>query len=178
MADTATDSSASFETKLWAQDRDPGALIPLLQSAQDSYGYISEKTIDYISHVTGIPAADIYGVVTFYAQFRTRPLGKHVIRVCNGTACHVNGAKGVFDVINDELNIGYDETTEDGNFSLLSVACIGCCSLAPVIVIGEETYGRLTSQKLRKIIRKYKRLAKQGDAPPPRSSESTPESKE
>ncbi|MBD3256860.1 NADH-quinone oxidoreductase subunit NuoE [candidate division GN15 bacterium] len=159
-----TTGNETFESHLWQQDNDPGALIPLLQSAQDAYGYISEKTIDYISHVTGIPAADIYGVVTFYAQFRTRPLGKNVIRVCNGTACHVNGAKMVYDVINDELNIGYDETTDDGNFSLLSVACIGCCSLAPVIILGEETYGRLTAAKLRKIIRKYKRRAKETDA--------------
>lgn len=163
MADATNDTKTTFESQLWEQDRDPGALIPLLQSAQNTYGYISEKTIDYISHVTGIPQADIYGVVTFYAQFRTRPLGRNVIRVCNGTACHVNGAKGVYDVINDELNIGYDETTEDGNFSLLSVACIGCCSLAPVIVIGEETYGRLTAQKLRKIIRQHKRRAKQAE---------------
>lgn len=164
MADATKDSNSTFESQLWQHDRDPGALIPLLQSAQDTYGYISEKTIDYISHVTGIPAAEIYGVVTFYAQFRTRPLGRNVIRVCNGTACHVNGAKMVYDVINDELNIGYDETTEDGSFSLLSVACIGCCSLAPVIIIGEETFGRLTAQKLRKVIRNHKRLAKQADS--------------
>ena len=113
--------------------------------------------------MTGIPAADIYGVVTFYAQFRTRPLGKNIIKVCNGTACHVNGAKMVYDTIQDELNITYDETTEDGNFSLLSVACIGCCSLAPVITVNGETFGRLESNKLRKIIRDYKRRARQAD---------------
>jgi len=145
-----------FTDGLWRHDGDPGALIPLLQAAQETYGYVSEKTIDYISHVTGIPAADIYGVVTFYAQFRTRPLGKNVIRVCNGTACHVNGAKGVYDALNDELGITYEETTEDGQFSLISVACIGCCSLAPVIVINDETFGRLDSAKLRKIIKRYK----------------------
>ena len=104
--------------------------------------------------------ADIYGVVTFYAQFRTKPLGKYVVKICNGTACHVNGAKTISDTINDELNIDYDETSDDGAFSLLSVACIGCCSLAPVILINDETYGRLTPTKLRKILRSYKQKAK------------------
>lgn len=149
-----------FESDLWKHEGDKGALIPLLQSAQETYGFISEKSIDYISHVTGIPAAEIYGVVTFYAQFRTRPLGKYVVRICNGTACHVNGAKMVYDTLNDELDITYDETTEDGKFSLLSVACIGCCSLAPVMTINDETFGRLDATKLRKVIRQFKQRAK------------------
>ena len=163
MSNQTTQEFKPFNIELWKYDGHAGALIPLLQSAQDTYGYVSEKAIDYISHVTGIPAADIYGVVTFYAQFRTRPLGKNIIKVCNGTACHVNGAKMVYDTIQDELNITYDETTEDGNFSLLSVACIGCCSLAPVITVNGETFGRLESNKLRKIIRDFKRRAKQAD---------------
>jgi len=160
MAEQTTDNFKPFNVDLWKYDGQAGALIPLLQSAQDTYGYVSEKAIDYISHVTGIPAADIYGVVTFYAQFRTAPLGKYVIKVCNGTACHVNGAKTITDTINDELAIDYDETSDDRAFSLLSVACIGCCSLAPVIVINEETYGRLTPAKLRKILRSYKQRVK------------------
>jgi NADH-quinone oxidoreductase subunit E len=150
----------SFNVDLWTFDGHAGALIPLLQSAQNTYGYVSEKAIDYISHITGIPAADIYGVVTFYAQFRTKPLGKNILKVCNGTACHVNGAKEVYNTIQDELNINYEETTDDGNFSLLSVACLGCCSLAPVITINRETYGRLNSQKLRKILRESKKNAR------------------
>ncbi len=160
MSDQQTNEFKPFNVDVWKFDGHAGALIPLLQSAQDTYGYVSEKAIDYISHVTGIPSADIYGVVTFYAQFRTKPLGKHIIKVCNGTACHVNGAKGVYEVIQDELTITYDETTDDGEFSLLSVACIGCCSLAPVITIDGETYGRLNAQKLRKIIRDAKRQAR------------------
>lgn len=150
-----------FNIDLWTFDGHKGALIPLLQSAQNTYGYVSEKAIDYISHITGIPAADIYGVVTFYAQFRTKPLGKNIIKICNGTACHVNGAKEVYNTVQDELNINYDETTDDGNFSLLSVACLGCCSLAPVMTINGETFGRLNSQKLRKILREYKKLARE-----------------
>ena len=149
-----------FNVDLWKYDGHAGALIPLLQSAQDSYGYVSEKAIDYISHVTGIPSAEIYGVVTFYAQFRTRPLGRNVIKVCNGTACHVNGAKGVYAEISDELAITYDETSDDGQFSLLSVACIGCCSLAPVITINGETFGRLSAQKTRKVLKEAKRQAR------------------
>ena len=160
MSDQQTKEFKPFNVDVWKFDGHAGALIPLLQSAQDTYGYVSERAIDYISHVTGIPSADIYGVVTFYAQFRTKPLGKHILKVCNGTACHVNGAKGVYEVIQDELSINYEETSDDGEFSLLSVACIGCCSLAPVITIDGETYGRLNSQKLRKILRDFKRQMK------------------
>jgi NADH-quinone oxidoreductase subunit E len=161
MPEITTSEFKPFNVELWKFDGHAGALIPLLQSAQDTYGYVSEKAIDYISHVTGIPAADIYGVVTFYAQFRTKPLGKNVIRVCNGTACHVNGAKEVYATIQDELGLSYDETSDDGAFSLLSVACIGCCSLAPVITINEETFGRLNSAKLRKVLRDFKHKMKQ-----------------
>jgi NADH-quinone oxidoreductase E subunit len=161
MNDTTVEEFKPFNVDLWKYDGHAGALIPLLQSAQNTYGYVSEKAIDYISHVTGIPAAEIYGVVTFYAQFRTRPLGRHIVKVCNGTACHVNGAKLVYDTIQDELNITYDETTEDGNFSLLSVACLGCCSLAPVMTIDGETFGRLDQSKIRKILRDYKKRARE-----------------
>ena len=161
MARQTTDDFKSFNVDLWKYDGQQGALIPLLQSAQDTYGYVSEKAIDYISHITDIPSAEIYGVVTFYAQFRTKPLGKYVVKVCNGTACHVNGAKPIGDTITDELGINYEETSDDASFSLLSVACIGCCSLAPVILINDETYGRLTPAKLRKILRQYKQKAKQ-----------------
>ena len=105
-----------FNIDIWKHDGHAGALIPLLQSAQDTYGYVSERAIDYISHVTGIPPAEIYGVVTFYAQFRTKPLGEKVIKVCNGTACHVNGVKEIANTLSDELGINYEETTEDGKF--------------------------------------------------------------
>ncbi len=161
MADNNTQEFKPFNVDLWKYDGKKGALIPLLQSAQDTYGYVSEKAIDYISHVTGIASADIYGVVTFYAQFRTKPLGKNVIKICNGTACHVNGARPIYETIQDELDLTYEETSDDGLFSLLSVACIGCCSLAPVITINDETFGRLTPPKLRKVIRSFKRKAKE-----------------
>ncbi|MBK7092961.1 MAG: NADH-quinone oxidoreductase subunit NuoE [bacterium] len=146
-----------FNIDIWKHDGHAGALIPLLQSAQDTYGYVSERAIDYISHVTGIPPAEIYGVVTFYAQFRTKPLGEKVIKVCNGTACHVNGVKEIANTLSDELGINYEETTEDGKFSMVSVACLGCCSLAPVVMVSNETFGRLTPQKTRKLVRDLKR---------------------
>lgn len=135
-------------------------MIPLLQSAQDSYGYIPEKVIHYVSEVVGIPAAEIYGVITFYAQFRLKPLGKNVIKICEGTACHVNGAKSILNTLQNELGVSVDETTDDGLFSLQSVACIGCCALAPVIMINEETFGNLTPDMTKKVLRKHKNQSK------------------
>ncbi len=146
----------NFKIELVSRQHQNDSLIPLLQSAQDSYGYIPEKAIYYISELVGIPAADIYGVITFYTQFRLKPLGNNLIRICEGTACHVNGAKTVLSVIQDELDITIDETTEDGNFSLLTVACLGCCSLAPVMMINNETFGNLTSDKIKNALRKFR----------------------
>ena len=145
-----------FNVALWKYKGEKGALIPLLQSAQDTYGYIPESAINYISEIVGIPAAEIYGVITFYAQFRLKPMGKYVIKICDGTACHVNGSKSIGAAIRDELGIGVDETTEDGLFTFQSVACLGCCSLAPVIMVNNETFGRLTPKKVQKIIKEFK----------------------
>jgi NADH-quinone oxidoreductase subunit E len=146
----------NFKVDLVHKRRQNGSLISLLQSAQDSYGYIPEKVIYYISELAGIPAAEIYGVITFYSQFRLKPMGKNIIRICEGTACHVNGAKTVRSVLQDELGISVDETTDDGLFSLQSVACLGCCSLAPVMMINDETHGNLVTEKIKRIIRDYK----------------------
>ncbi len=132
-------------------------LIPLLQAAQDGYGYVPQLAIEQISDVTGIPTAEIYGVITFYRQFRLKPLGRHIIRLCKGTACHVVGAETIGQVLADELRIAPDETTDDGLFTCLVVACLGCCSLAPAMMIDDQTFGRLTPQKLRKLIRQYRR---------------------
>ena len=146
----------NFKIDLLTKKDQKGSLIPLLQSAQESYGYIPENAIHYISELVGISAADIYGVITFYAQFRLKPLGKSLIRICEGTACHVNGAKKILSTLEDELGIGVGETSEDGMFTLLSVACLGCCSLSPVIMINDETHGGLTPDKLKKILKKYR----------------------
>jgi len=148
-----TENIAGFKYDLINKRRQSGPLIVLLQSAQESYGYIPEKAIYYISELLNIPASDIYGVITFYSQFRLKPMGKNLIRICEGTACHVNNAKALLACFRDELGIGVGETSEDGLFSLQSVACIGCCSLAPVIMINDRTYGNLDKPKLKKILK-------------------------
>ncbi len=152
---------AGFKVDLWQHEGESGALIPLLQSAQDTYGYIPEHAIDHISEIVRIPAADIYGVITFYSQFRLKPLGRYVIKVCDGTACHVNNSKSLVTAIQDNLNITENETTDDGLFTLQKVACLGCCSLAPAVMINEETYGRLTGKKVQQILKDYYRKAKE-----------------
>lgn len=150
---------AAFERMLWRHRGEPGMLIPLLQAAQDSYGFVPAAAIEQIADVTGIPSAEIYGVITFYKQFRLKPLGRHIIRLCKGTACHVVGAEMIGNVLADELGVPADETTEDGLFTFMVVACLGCCSLAPAMMIDDQTYGRLTPQKIRRLIRQYRRDA-------------------
>jgi len=147
----------AFGRMLWRHGGEPGMLIPLLQAAQDSYGYIPPLAIEQIAMATGIPASEVYGVITFYRQFRLRPLGKYVIRVCKGTACHVQGAEMIGRTLEEELGIRQGETSEDGLFTYLEVACLGCCSLAPVVMIGEQAYGRLTAQGLRSVLRRFRR---------------------
>lgn len=148
--------SDCFQAKLTAQVGEKGALIPLLQAAQEAYGYITEKIIGQIGDKLRIPTAEIYGVVTFYSQFRLKPLGKYLIKICDGTACHVNGSERIASAIEDELHLGGGDTTEDGLFTLQKVACLGCCSLSPVIMINGETYGRLTPKKVQQLLKEYR----------------------
>ncbi|MFA6691632.1 MAG: NADH-quinone oxidoreductase subunit NuoE [Saccharofermentanales bacterium] len=138
-----------------------GSAIAILQEAQEIYGYLPLEVLEKISEVSNEPLAKLYGVATFYTQFRMNPVGKHLIMLCQGTACHVMGADRVQQAIEDELQIENGETTEDGVFTLLTVACLGCCSLAPVMMIDGETYASLTSDSVRKILRK---LRKEADA--------------
>ncbi len=130
-----------------------GNLIPLLQGTQDLYGYIPRQAFEKISGATGIELSEMYGVATFYAQFRLHPAGKHIIKVCHGTACHVQNAKSITESLKEALKIADGETTPDGLFTLESVACLGCCSLAPVMMIGDETYGKLTGNEAVKIVK-------------------------
>ena len=131
-------------------------LIPVLQKLQDAYGYLPQDVIARLSERTGIFVSQIMGVVTFYSQFRLEPVGKNIVKICFGTACHVIGAENIADAICHELGIDLGGTTEDQLFTVESVACIGCCSLAPVITINEETHGRLTPETARKAIRDFK----------------------
>ncbi|MCK4663346.1 MAG: NADH-quinone oxidoreductase subunit NuoE [Bacteroidales bacterium] len=133
-----------------------GNLIPLLQGAQSLYGYIPKEAFIKLSEETGLKLNDMYGVATFYAQFRLNPVGKNIIKVCHGTACHVQNANTITEALAESLKIKDGETTEDGLFTLESVACLGCCSLAPVMMIGEETYGKLTGKQAIKIIKEIK----------------------
>lgn len=137
----------------------PGSLITILQKAQDIYGYLSKEVINHISTETGIKPAKIYGVATFYTQFRMKPVGKYLIMLCQGTACHVNGSKMIEEAICDELSIKEGETTEDGLFTLNNVACLGCCSLSPVMMINGETYGKLTKDSVRQILQDLRNQA-------------------
>jgi NADH-quinone oxidoreductase subunit E len=130
-----------------------GNLIPLLQGAQHLYGFIPREAFKKIADETGLELSDMYGVATFYSQFRLKPVGKNIIKVCHGTACHVQNANAITDAIQDALKVKDTETTEDGLFTLESVACLGCCSLAPVMMIGDDTYGKLTGKEAVKIIK-------------------------
>ena len=136
-----------------------GSLITILQHTQEIYGYLPKEAIELISDKTGIASSEILGVATFYTQFRFEPVGKYLIMLCQGTACHVNGAELISAAITDELGIDDGETTEDGLFSLKCVACLGCCSLSPVMMINDSTYGSLTPEKTKKILKELREAA-------------------
>ena len=129
-----------------------GSLITILQKAQEIYGFLPREVIEYISRALKLKPAKVYGVATFYTQFRFQPVGKYLIMLCKGTACHVNGAKTIEDAVCDELGINDGETTPDELFTLNCVACLGCCSLSPVMMINGETYGLLTGDKVRGVL--------------------------
>lgn len=133
-----------------------GNLIPILQGAQHTYGYIPKQVFVKISDETGLKLNDMYGVATFYAQFRLKPVGKNVIKVCHGTACHVQNANLITEAIQESLGILDGETTEDRLFTLESVACLGCCSLSPAMMIGDITYAKLTGKEAVNIIKNIK----------------------
>ena len=136
-----------------------GSLITILQHTQDIYGYLPKEAIEKISEATGIATSEIMGVGTFYTQFRFQPVGKYLIMLCQGTACHVNSSELILQTIKDELGIDDGETTDDGLFSLKCVACLGCCSLSPVMMINDNTYGSLTPDKTKKILKELREAA-------------------
>jgi NADH-quinone oxidoreductase subunit E len=142
----------AFQTLLDEWKGIKGNVIPLLQKTQDLFGYLPQESMRQIARVTGKTPAEIYGVATFYAQFRFTPMGKHLMKVCHGTACHVQGADTLDTVIEQRLGVAPGNTTGDGGFTVERVACLGCCSLAPVVMIDGEVYGRLTGDKVGKIV--------------------------
>ena len=129
-----------------------GAVIPILQEIQGTYGYVPPAAMQRIADDMNVPVSEIYGIVTFYAQFRLEPLGKYLIKVCHGTACHLCGADMVALILAQAIGVKEGETSEDGLFTVERVACIGCCSLAPVMTVNGEAYGRLTPEAIGKIV--------------------------
>ncbi|HOL62194.1 MAG TPA: NADH-quinone oxidoreductase subunit NuoE [Elusimicrobiales bacterium] len=140
-----------------------GSLIPMLQEIQEAEGYVSKEAVKEISRIIGISASKVYGVATFYNQFRFEPLGKYHIMVCRGTACHVKGSSQSLNIVQEVLKINPGQTTKDGLFSLETVACMGACSLAPVISINGEFYGEMTAEKLKKLISDIKEKEKKNE---------------
>lgn len=132
-----------------------GDLIPLLQKAQDAQGYITEEAIYAIADKLGISPSEVFGVLSFYAQFRLRPMGKHNVKICRGTACHVRGSPLIIAAAEDELGLDdTNDTTVDGLFTVEKIACFGACSMAPVMVVNGRTYGNMSPDKARRLIRK------------------------
>jgi len=138
-----------------------GNLITILQAAQEQYGYLPEELLLHISKKAGIKPANVMGVATFYTQFRLNPVGKNLILLCQGTACHVNGSAAIEDAIKAEIGVLEGEITPDGFFTYNNVACLGCCSLSPVMMINGETYGWLTPEKTRKILKEIREGARE-----------------
>ncbi|KXS56217.1 MAG: NADH dehydrogenase [Candidatus Adiutrix intracellularis] len=133
-----------------------GALIPILQAAQDVYGYLPIQILEAIAVHLDVPISQVYGVVTFYAQFHLDPRGKHIVRTCQGTACHVRGAGKILDSLKQTLGVIPGHATEDLQFTLETVACIGACGLAPVMMVDHDTHGRLKPGDISGILDKYR----------------------
>jgi NADH-quinone oxidoreductase subunit E len=143
-------------------DRNPRRLIAILQAVQDEYRYLPQPVLNYLATSLGIPRARVYGVATFYAHFSLEPKGKYIIRICDGTACHVNNSQALLDLVRDKLGIGEERpTSEDMLFTLERVSCIGACGLAPVAVVADRVYGQLGVQKLGEVLEEMVRVEKE-----------------
>ncbi|MFC1531750.1 NADH-quinone oxidoreductase subunit NuoE [Thermodesulfobacteriota bacterium] len=130
----------------------PDDLIPVLQHIQAALGYLPEEALLEVAYLTGLPSAKVFGVATFYTLFRLQPVGKHIIRVCRGTACHVRGSSRILKGIQSQLQVAPGETTEDRLFTLETVSCFGSCALAPVVVIDDRVYGRMNPSKVHRLL--------------------------
>ncbi|MDO8444836.1 MAG: NADH-quinone oxidoreductase subunit NuoE [Deltaproteobacteria bacterium] len=129
-----------------------GALIPVLQKVQKFYGYVPIESIERIADGLHVYPADVYGVLTFYSQFKLKPRGEYIVRVCCGTACHVKGSDRIAEDLITKLKVAVGETTEDRRFTLEKVACVGACALAPVVIVNEDVHAKMTSDETRKMI--------------------------
>lgn len=132
-----------------------GKLIPILQEAQAKFGYLPERVMLEIATFTGIPESEVYSIATFYNQFFLTPRGKYIVKVCLGTACHIRGGPRILDAVEGKLDINPGGTTEDNKFSMERVACVGSCSLAPVVMVDENVYGKMTTKKVKEVLDRY-----------------------
>jgi len=156
---TAVDDKAvreEFIRFIEEQKKKPGPLMPIMQKAQSLYGALTIEVQELISEQLGIPMSDVYGVATFYSQFALEPKGEHIISVCMGTACYVRNVEKVLDRLSEELGVSPGGTTPDRKFTLEPTRCLGCCGLAPVIMIDDHVYGRLMPSDVPEILAKYK----------------------
>ena len=153
LAEPSSDQIHAFLSQIDLGDN--GNLIGILQQVQDEFGYLPASALERISRGTKISLSRIYGVVSFYAQFYTEPRGRHTIRACRGTACHVKGAGQMLETVKRTLSIDEDQSTPDLKFYLETVACLGTCFLAPVIMIDEEYFGKLTTQRVQTVLENY-----------------------
>ena len=133
----------------------PSELIQALHRVQSALGYVPKEAQEVVAEIVGVPPSQVRGVLTFYHFFRTRPSGRHAIRVCLGTACHVRGGERILSALEEELKVKVGETTADGKFTLEVARCLGCCGLAPVMMIDDDAYGKLDPQKARQIVRSF-----------------------
>jgi NADH:ubiquinone oxidoreductase subunit E len=150
------DDLAPLEVVLERYSGEKGALIPLLQDAQEAYGYLDEKVMRALAKGAGYQLSQVYGVATFYTQFRLEPIGEHLIRVCHGTACHVAGAELISEEISNLLGVKDGQTTPDMKFTVESVMCVGACSLSPIMIVDEDTHGKLKPANIRKVLKRYR----------------------
>lgn len=131
---------------------DLGSAIVILQQIQAAFGYVAPYMLERVSELTGIPTSELYSIVTFYAQFRTEPIGENLIQVCHGTACHLAGAEKISEVLENETGAKAGKTSPDRKFTVQKVACLGCCSHGPVVTVNEETYAKMSPEKARKLV--------------------------
>lgn len=147
--------TAELKTFIAEHKDTKGPLMPIMQKAQDLFGYLSLETQQLIADELDIPVTEVYGVATFYAQFSLEPKGENIISICTGTACYVKGAQALVDETEKLLNIQCGQTTKDGKFTLQGTRCLGCCGLAPVMVVNDDVYGRITAKEVKDILAKY-----------------------
>jgi NADH-quinone oxidoreductase subunit E len=138
-------------------DRKPSKIIPILQAVQEEYRYLPEEIMTFVATSLGISPAKVFGIATFYSHFSLEPKGKYIIKVCDGTACHVKGSSGLIETISRELNVSEKEpTTPDLLFTLETVSCLGACGLAPAVVINDKVYGQVSKQRMKELINEYR----------------------